>query len=63
MRRRKYYKTNRRYKEEKEKEEEEEFHIFITIEFILKKKTQKRTGVVLKVLAHLLQNVEDIVGL
>ena len=41
MRRRKYYKTNRRYKEEKEKEEEEEFHIFITIEFILEKKHKR----------------------
>ena len=45
------------------KEEEEDFHRFITIEFILEKNTQKGTGVVSKLLPHLLQNVGDIFGL
>ena len=45
------------------KEEEEDFHRFITIEFILEKNTQKGTGVVSKLLAHLLQNVGDIFAL
>ena len=36
---------------------------FVTIEFILKKKTQKGTGAIPKVLGYLLQNVRDIIGL
>ena len=58
MRRRKYYKTNRRYKKRGRR-----VPYICNNRIYFGKKTQKRTGVVLKVLAHLLQNVEDIIGL
>ena len=45
------------------KKEEEGFHIFITIEFILEKKTQKGTGAV-SLLAKLLSSVVGgVIGL
>ena len=55
MRRRRYYKRR------KGKKEEEEFHIFIKIEFIQEKKPQTGTGAVSRVIARLLENIEDVI--
>ena len=48
---------------ERLKKEEEEFLIYIKIEFILKKKIQKRSGAISKVIARLLENIGDVIGL
>ena len=47
----------------KVKKEEDEFLIYIKIEFILKKKIQKGSGAISKVIACLLENVGDVIRL
>ena len=58
MRPRKYYKTNRRYKKGGRG-----VPYTYNNRIYFRKKPQKRTGVVLKVLAHLLLYVGNIIGL
>ena len=47
----------------KVKKEEDEFLIYVKIEFILKKKIQKGSGAISKVIARLLENVGDVLRL
>ena len=58
MRRRKHYKTNRRYKKRGRW-----LPYIYNNRIYFRKKPLKGTGVVSKVLGHLLENVGDIIGL
>ena len=49
--------------EEEEEKGEEACHTFIKIKFYFGKKPQPGKGIVSNVLAHLLQNVGDIIGI
>ena len=59
----KWREEKKQLKLESLKKEEEEFLIYIKIEFILEKKIQKGSGAISKVIARLLENIGDVIGL
>ena len=50
-------------RKKEEEKEDEEFRIFIKTEFYLGKKPQTGSDAISRVVAHLLENVGDVIGL